>query len=839
MKLFFRPLIILSLFILVLSGTHAYAATYYVDNTVTDTNIASSAPDCLDYSFSTFSCGAGADTVFATIADINTLILSPSDTVLLRRGQSFREQLTVPSSGTLNNPITFGAFGSGNKPALIGSKLMDDTWTLASGTIYKISLASTTVVLNDETFLDENNGGFASLALGEWDLESGELFVNIGTDPTGGSIEASQRSYSVYLYEQDYITLEDMIFRNGNDAGLYVRSETEHNVGIILNNVETYGSGNDGFKQVTSGIYTNSVTYNNVIARFHGDDGLSLHSGGIATVNTGIFSDNVSGINNVSRSQIAMNDVIFENNDFAIRIFGAPMDAPMDINTLNGATFSDNGLNISFGGSHSLEADDVTISGGTTGVELDLDSTGDYTLSNIVLSNTTEEAFRLKGTARVEIDNASVSGGTHNIFDMDAPGTVDISDIEISNTIGRAIYITGSAPTSITNAKIHNTTNHAIEITSGGSLSLNYALVYEILGGKTAVIIRAGAGAVIRNSTFVDNSRGVLFYDAIELYNNIFVGHDIGIWNGAGGTLLTLSNNLLFENTTDFSGGAGVNTNGLSADPLFVDRDNNDYSLQAGSPAIDAGLDLGTLYENGLLPASVWPNNIIIDSQNNNMLWEIGAYLSDANPPIDPIIDPVLSGDTTITGTGEVGTTITLSGITCAPASVIVDAGGAWICSAIIPTPVLGDTITATSTDAAGNFSTGTYDIPTPAVDPPVSVSRSASAKRILNIFQDDPSPTNADLISRLKEQINALQEQLKQSLCSITSSRLIKLGMIGEDVRQVQLCMNSLGYTTGATDGIYGTNTYKAIIEYQTAKGLTFIDGIVGSETLKIMNGN
>ena len=73
---------------------------------------------------------------------------------------------------------------------------------------------------------------------------------------------------------------------------------------------------------------------------------------------------------------------------------------------------------------------------------------------------------------------------------------------------------------------------------------------------------------------------------------------------------------------------------------------------------------------------------------------------------------------------------------------------------------------------------------------------------------------------------------------CHINYTRLIKLGTIGEDVKQVQTCMNSLDYSTGIVDGWYGQNTYNGITDYQRAQGLQYIDGIVGPETAGYLNG-
>ena len=42
---------------------------------------------------------------------------------------------------------------------------------------------------------------------------------------------------------------------------------------------------------------------------------------------------------------------------------------------------------------------------------------------------------------------------------------------------------------------------------------------------------------------------------------------------------------------------------------------------------------------------------------------------------------------------------------------------------------------------------------------------------------------------------------------------------------------LNTLGFRTGGLDGIFGTQTRNAVINYQRSRGLT-VDGIVGCNT-------
>ncbi len=57
-------------------------------------------------------------------------------------------------------------------------------------------------------------------------------------------------------------------------------------------------------------------------------------------------------------------------------------------------------------------------------------------------------------------------------------------------------------------------------------------------------------------------------------------------------------------------------------------------------------------------------------------------------------------------------------------------------------------------------------------------------------------------------------------------------LGSRGEEVRQIQTKLQSLGYLQGNIDGIYGNKTKEAVAAFQKDKGLK-ADGIAGQQTL------
>lgn len=104
--------------------------------------------------------------------------------------------------------------------------------------------------------------------------------------------------------------------------------------------------------------------------------------------------------------------------------------------------------------------------------------------------------------------------------------------------------------------------------------------------------------AVIVNNTWADNHTALeLPYEFMDsgtaIHNNLFYGHTYAVdtLTDCGASCDTLKSNLLYGNEHDYAGSqdqTGVNGN-ISDDPLFTDPADGDYSLQTGSPAIDAG----------------------------------------------------------------------------------------------------------------------------------------------------------------------------------------------------------------------------------------------------------
>lgn len=63
---------------------------------------------------------------------------------------------------------------------------------------------------------------------------------------------------------------------------------------------------------------------------------------------------------------------------------------------------------------------------------------------------------------------------------------------------------------------------------------------------------------------------------------------------------------------------------------------------------------------------------------------------------------------------------------------------------------------------------------------------------------------------------------------------KTLRKGDVGIEVKEMQTALNRAGCNL-AVDGIFGDETYNAVISFQAVRNLT-IDGVVGSETWKAL---
>jgi len=143
--------------------------------------------------------GQSEANAWKTIAKVNGSSFNAGDSILFKRGEEWREQLTVPSSGSSGNPITFGAYGSGADPIINGADIITG-WVSTNS-------------YDDSGALFKSH--FETGDLTEWDSNSG----NVSTDSNAKYIGNYGAKYTISA--ADAYLLEDNAF--ADQAEIYLR----------------------------------------------------------------------------------------------------------------------------------------------------------------------------------------------------------------------------------------------------------------------------------------------------------------------------------------------------------------------------------------------------------------------------------------------------------------------------------------------------------------------------------------------------------------------------------------------------------------------------------------
>lgn len=127
--------------------------------------------------------GTSESQAWKTLTKVNNLTPKAGDKILFKRGDAWEGTLTPRASGASGSPITYGAYGTGDKPKISGSTEITG-WTLHSGNIYKATVGQNITQL----FID---GGKAQMARypnsGYFNITS----VNSSTQFTSSSLNSS------------------------------------------------------------------------------------------------------------------------------------------------------------------------------------------------------------------------------------------------------------------------------------------------------------------------------------------------------------------------------------------------------------------------------------------------------------------------------------------------------------------------------------------------------------------------------------------------------------------------------------------------------------------------
>lgn len=591
--------VVLSIFLYAGMVQAAHAATYYVDADINDSNSSSGTPDCTTYNPNTGSCSGGSASAYASVVDINAGSFSPGDNILFQRGDSWREQLDLPSSGTANNPITYGAFGSGENPTIIGSLQNNGTgWSGpdANGEYSRAFPIQPWWIMQDDYVMQWGTRG--SLGTGEWIYENGQVYI--GDNPAGTIFEVGQRM-GINTNHQDYVVIENFnvrYFQADNllgaaiGGGIYT-SHLSDNV-LVQNNDIRYGAAYGVCIRGT----TNVTIHNNIMTQIDSQQGgqsgdgilISRHrptrkQAQFVTISHNTIGTGPDSIDRQGIAPVMAEDFEIFGNLIQGGHIGIDMEPIVDNKWARNAKIYNNYINKRPNTRDNTNNVGIAASGASS--------------QNVKIYNNV-----------VDLNNAAVSIGI-GVRDFGGDGSAIYGNIV--RNVQRGIDIGSNfVPTPkwlvyqnhVTGNNLNNSRGIRISRQDVTDVEVYYNLVsgfddgFEIEGGVVT-------GSIF-NNTFEDYTFGLLLGGAahdLTVRNNIFGDSNPTRHIQSDTNTIDIDNNIYADDTGFDWRWNGTNLNGFAAwqaasgatndfvdDPEFVNANNGNYSLANSSPAVNAGV---------------------------------------------------------------------------------------------------------------------------------------------------------------------------------------------------------------------------------------------------------
>ena len=558
------------LLIFVLLALPLSATTYYVDNCVTVGSASNN--------------GTGTSTPWQTIAKVNDSSFSPGDSVLFRAGCTWREQLTVPSSGSAGGPITFGAYGNGAAPIINGADLLSSGWTNTSGNVWQRALTTqpNQVFFNGVRGVLKSSTGTITTP-GDWWWSANVVYVYSTSNPASAftipGVEASVRTNAVWLNQKNFIILSGLDGEKANSTDFNIQASHDVRITACTANYSYYEgiyiwtlgatptTNNDQVDHCTvaynnaSGIYVLPTTYGSSV-------GVKIlnnivHDNAMMADQFGAF---VAGI----YAAIGQN-LLIEGNDVYNNGVGSTAGGAVGYGIWNDTPGTGN--IIRYNRTHGNRFSGIIVEDGHTHSATDLAVYG-----NVVYSNGGTGAFAdgdcgiqvWRANDGMAIYNNTMYGNNVNLCVIGLNGVGGASNVLAKNNIAT------------------------------GAITANLMAYY---GGDNDGT--NGSGNVYTNNSFGAAASNFIQWGASTFYSTY------ATWEAASGNC----------GTTDCS-------HSIQTAPTFTNASSDNFTVTSGSSAIDAGTNLGSTYQMGLAPLCSWPLGVALDNQNSyGTHWEIGAFV--------------------------------------------------------------------------------------------------------------------------------------------------------------------------------------------------------------------
>jgi len=582
------------------------AATYYVDAT----------------NGSDANSGTAAENPWKSLARVNSALFQPGDSILLKRGEIWREQLIFPSSGSEGRPIVIDAYGSGPLPIISGADPVPPSmWAGGAGNIWQSSVVTQPNVVIFDGVKGNKQSALENLKQPmDWSWSAGVLSVVAPSNPgqfySKAGVDTGTRMTAVDLSGKSYIVLKN-IQASGANAAPYAN-----------------GAGIWAIASTTKGPAVSHLEISRCAVVNNAGDGIHLTEVVHSTVDSSVVANNESVGIEIYRSlagfpvtDITINDNEVHHNKFiGINIAGCP----------TGETCR------TFKNSEQLTVTNVRITANRSydnGAGIYLHQTTDSLVSGNVSYANLDTSRRGEGYC------VGLSGSSNNIVEKNECYRAAHAGIELSIDISKPAV--GSSNNTIRYNVVHDNGSNGLmtDFEPTQNNKFLYNLVYNHPNGSC--IFANNTGHQFYNNTCYNNRNGIYLYVSkttphtgnISIKNNIIVSSsrsNIVIEPGVQGPV-ELSNNEYFPddaakfdlrgsllNFSSWKASTGQDANSFVADPRFVataPAGPNDFRLQNGSPAIGKGAE--TEFAEGLGPNLRWPRDVPVVRQKER--WDLGA----------------------------------------------------------------------------------------------------------------------------------------------------------------------------------------------------------------------
>jgi hypothetical protein len=233
--------------------------------------------------------------------------------------------------------------------------------------------------------------------------------------------------------------------------------------------------------------------------------------------------------------------------------------------------------------------------------------------------------------------STSPSAAGYGILAGDSGTTGTVSHSEIYGTFAYAVSSGNGGGSGLGSGSSVTLWDNLVDISQANNVGLMFSgstgdivynnTVYGPLNTNAAISqVSTSTGALVKNNMFYTGA-----YASVDSTSETGTAYDYNDYYSSssgtpfswGGTAYNFAN----WKTNSTEDAHSLNSNPTLANAAGLGSGGN-YALVTGSPAINAGANLGSTYQNALSPASSWPSGVSLINQNSaGSGWEIGAYV--------------------------------------------------------------------------------------------------------------------------------------------------------------------------------------------------------------------